>query len=213
MTFWRVGRYRLGMFFRIKTTKSGQVLKLIESYRDDTLCPRHRSVASLGDAAIARADWKSIAKAVEDRLYGRAALLARTLSAEQAHWIDRIVRQVAGEGQWQALPKTLSAMEVIDGVQAKAVGHADTAELGTVLVGWEIWKRLGMPELLNMLGFNRSQCQAAAISVINRLADPLGEHSLPDWYRRTGLPELMGNRLRGAGDRPLLSGQRSVAGA
>ena len=57
-----------------------------------------------------------------------------------------------------------------------------------------------MPELLSTLGFNRSQSQAAAISVINRLADPTSEHSLLDWYRRTGLPELMGNALRGAGD-------------
>lgn len=192
--------YPAGMFFRIKTTQSGQVLKLIESYRDDTMRPRHRNVASLGNAPMARADWKPIAKAVEDRLYGRAALMARDLSNEQARWVDRIVRQVASEGQWKALAEASRAAEVIDGVQVDAVGHADTAELGTVLLGWEIWKRVGMPEALTMLGFNRSQCQAAAISVINRLADPLSEHSLPDWYQRTALPELMGNRLRGAGD-------------
>lgn len=200
LTFWPVGCYRVGMFFRIKTTRSGQVLKLIESYRDDTMRPRHRNVASLGNAAIARADWKPIAKTVEDRLYGRATLLTRELSAAQARWVDRIVRQVSSEGQWKALAEAPRTAEVIDGVQAEAVGHADTAELGPVLLGWEIWKRLGMPELLNGLSFNRSQCQAAAISVINRLADPLSEHSLLDWYRRTGLPELMGNRLRGAGD-------------
>ncbi|MEO5367121.1 MAG: hypothetical protein H7831_12400 [Magnetococcus sp. WYHC-3] len=57
-----------------------------------------------------------------------------------------------------------------------------------------------MQKLLTGLGFNRSQTQAAAISVINRLVDPSSEHSLPNWYRRTGLPELMGNQLRGAGD-------------
>jgi transposase len=192
--------YPAGMFFRIKESRSGQVLKLIESYRDDTARPRHRNVASLGNAAIARADWKPIAKAVEDRLYGRAALLERELSVAQARWVDRIVRQVASEGQWKAIAKMPPMAEVIDGVQVAAVGHADTAELGTVLLGWEIWKRLTMPEVLKTLGFNRSQCQAAAISVINRLADPLSEHSLLDWYRRTGLPELMGNRLRGAGD-------------
>ena len=49
------------MFFRLKTTKSGQVLKLIESYRDDTARPRHRAVVSLGNAPIACADWKPIA--------------------------------------------------------------------------------------------------------------------------------------------------------
>jgi len=188
------------MFFRLKTTRSGQVLKLIESYRDDTAKPRHRSVVSLGNAPIAREEWKPIAKAVEDRLYGREALLQRELSATQAGWVDRIVRQIASEGRWHPFPSPSDEEEVIDGVRASAVSHTDTAELGPELLGWEIWKRLSMPELLGTLGFNRSQSQAAAVSVINRLADPTSEHSLLDWYRRTGLPELMGNNLRGAGD-------------
>ena len=188
------------MFFRLKTTRSGQVLRLIESYRDDTARSRHRVVASLGNAPIERADWKTLAKAVEDRLYGREVLLARDLGEVHAQWVDRIVRQVGSEGRWKPFSKPPCTEEVIDGVRAEAVSHTDTAELGPVLLGWEIWKRLGMPELLSVLGFNRSQSQAAAISAINRLAEPSSEHSLMDWYRRTGLPELMGNQLRGAGD-------------
>ena len=188
------------MFFRLKEARSGQVLKLVESYRDDTARPRHRAVASLGNAPLAREDWKPVAKAVEDRLYGRETLLARELSAEHAAWVDRIVRQVGSEGRWHPFAGLAAEEEYLDGVRALAVSHTDTAELGTVLSGWEIWKRIGMPELLSTLGFNSSQSQAAAISVINRLADPTSEHSLLDWYRRTGLPELMGNALRGAGD-------------
>ena len=188
------------MFFRLKPTRSGQVLKLVESYRDDTARPRHRAVASLGDAPLAPADWKPIAKAVEDRLYGRDVMIPRNLSAVHVQWVDRIVRQVSSEGRWHPFAEPSGTAEVIDGVLGDAVSHTDTAELGPVLVGWEIWKRLGLRELLAALGFNRSQTQAAAISVINRLADPSSEHSLPDWYRRTGLPELMGNQLRGAGD-------------
>lgn len=188
------------MFFRLKPTRSGQVLKLIEAYRDDTARPRHRAVASLGDAPLAPADWKLIAKTVEDRLYGRNVMFPRNLSEMQIQWVDRIVRQVSSEGRWHPFAEASSNAEVIDGVRADAVSHTDTAELGPVLVGWETWKRLGMREFLAGLGFNRSQAQAAAISVINRLADPSSEHSLPDWYRRTGLPELMGNQLRGAGD-------------
>ena len=188
------------MFFRLKTTRSGQVLRLVESYRDEAARPRHRAVVSLGNAPIERADWKPIAKAVEDRLYGCEAMLERTLSEAQTQWVDRIVRQVGNEGRWQPLAAAPANEDLLDGVRADAVSHTDTAELGPVLLGWEIWKRLSMPELLETLGFNRSQSQAAAISVINRLADPTSEHSLMDWYRRTGLPELMGNRLRGAGD-------------
>ena len=188
------------MFFRLKPTRSGQVLKLIESYRDDTARSCHRSVVSLGNAPVAPADWKPIAKAVEDRLYGRDSMFPRHLSEVQLQWVDRIVRQVSSEGRWHPFAEASSNADVIDGVLADATSHTDTAELGPVLVGWEIWKRLGMRELLAGLGFNRSQAQAAAISVINRLANPSSEHSLPDWYRRTGLPELMGNQLRGAGD-------------
>lgn len=49
---------------------------------------------------------------------------------------------------------------------ADEVTHTETAQLGPVLVGWEIWKRLAMPAVLKELGLNRSQRQAAAISVI-----------------------------------------------
>lgn len=133
-------------------------------------------------------------------MYGREVLLARDLNAEHAAWVDRVVRQVGSEGRWQPQPEAADDEEYLDGVRASAVSHTDTAELGPALCGWESWRRLGMPELLSALGFNRSQRQAAAILTINRLADPTSEHGLLDWYRRTGLPELMGNALRGAGD-------------
>lgn len=188
------------MFFRLKSTNSGQVLKLIESYRDSASVPRHRTVASFGNAPLQRSDWKPVAKAVEDILYDRKELFLRDLSEEQAAWVDRITRQVSNEGKWHPFVTQEQQSEVIDGVLADGVTHTDTAELGTVLVGWETWKRLGMPELLKSLGFNHDQSLSAAISVINRLVDPCSEHSLLEWYRRTGLPELLDNTLRGAGD-------------
>lgn len=188
------------MFFRLKSTKSGQVLKLIESYRDDTARPRHRTVVSLGNAPLPQAIWKPVAKAVEARLYNEPELIERALDPQGQSWVDRIVRQVSSEGRWSPLIKTKKSGPVIDGVLSDQVSHTETAELGPALIGWRVWERLGMPKLLERLGFNRSQSQAAAISVINRLVAPSSEHSLLDWYRRTGLPELMGNRLRGAGD-------------
>lgn len=63
------------MFFRLKRSPSGQVLQLIESYRNNQGKPRQRVVVSLGDAAISRPDWKPIAKAVEKHLYGIVELL------------------------------------------------------------------------------------------------------------------------------------------
>lgn len=190
----------MSMFFRLKQTKSGQVLKLIESYRDEASVPRHRTVVSLGNAAVEREYWKGIAKTVEDRLYGRGDLIDRDLCGREREWADRIVRQVESEGRWSRARPMDHTGPVIDGVLADKVSHTATATLGPVLVGWHVWRQLNMPQLLATLGFSRVQSDAAAISVLNRLIDPVSDHSLLDWYRHTALPELMGNRLRGAGD-------------
>jgi len=137
------------MFFRLKITHSGQVLRLIESYRDEVGRPRHRAVASLGNAPLERSDWKAVAKAVEDRLYGCSFLLERALSALQGQWVDRIVRQVGTEGRWQPLAKPAENEEVFDGVRADAVSHTETAELGPVLLdgrfgsGWACLSSFG----------------------------------------------------------------------
>jgi transposase len=48
-----------------------------------------------------------------------------------------------------------------------------------------------MPALLESLGFNPAQQQAAAASVINRLVAPGSELSLVDWLEDSSLPELM----------------------
>ena len=57
-----------------------------------------------------------------------------------------------------------------------------------------------MPDLLQVLGFNRSQSQAAATSVINRLVEPTSEHSLLDWYSAHGIAGTDGQPTAGAGD-------------
>jgi hypothetical protein len=56
------------MFFRIKHSPSGQVLQLLESYRNPQNQPRQRVVISLGDAALAQPDWKPVAAAVAAQL-------------------------------------------------------------------------------------------------------------------------------------------------
>ena len=42
---------------------------------------------------------------------------------------------------------------VIDGVLAQSVSHTHTTSLGPVLAGLHFWDKLGMPELLDRLGF------------------------------------------------------------
>jgi DDE family transposase len=185
------------MFFRLKQSPSGRVLQLLESYRNPEGQPRHRVVISLGDAALAQADWKTVAAAVSAELYGQKPLLPPELSATAQRWIDSITRRVMREGRWLPLRPTLNdpQAESLDGVLVDQVTHGQSAVLGPVLLAKHAWEALGLPAALSALGFNPKEQALAAASVINRLVEPLSEHALRDWLPGTALPELLGEGI------------------
>jgi len=187
------------MFFRRKDSPSGWVIQLLESYRNPQGQPRHRVVVSLGQAPLAQADWKPVARAVAARLYGQSELLPQELSPGARRWIDSISRRVAREGRWLPLStapgEEVRSGEALDGVLVDEVTHSQNAQLGPVLVGYHAWEQLGLPRALASLGFNPTQQALAAASVINRLVEPLSEHALRDWLETTALPELLGERI------------------
>jgi len=185
------------MFFRIKQSPSGQVLQLLESYRNPQGQPRQRVVISLGEAALAQADWKSVARAVADELYGEKPLLAPELSENGQKWADSITRRVMREGRWLPLRPALNdpQAESLDGVLVDQITHGQSAVLGPVLLAKHAWEALGLPNALSALGFNPKEQALAAASVINRLVEPLSEHALREWLPGTALPELLGEEI------------------
>jgi hypothetical protein len=186
------------LFFRRKQSASGQCLQLLESYRNAQGEPRQRVVVSLGDTALPTAHWPAIAAAVANRLYGQSLLLPLTLPAAEQRLVDALVKRVDREGRWQPVGRVLvspaqaGVQPTLDGVLVDQVSHTHTTALGPSLVGWEAWQRLGLPKLLADLGFNPAQAQAAAISVIHRLACPGSERALLVWLPNSSLPELLG---------------------
>lgn len=191
------------MFFRKKTTPSGHVLQLIESYRDGEGRPRNRVVASLGGADIPKEHWKLLAGAVQQRLRGAEdELFAFDYPDVVRHWTDRIVRQIDRNEKARPHPRVAGDANVLDGVRVDKVTHEHTAILGPVLAGSHAWRALEMPECLGQLGLNDSQIDAAAAEVLNRLVDPRSENALGDWVRSTALAELFGPAIaRGGRDR------------
>ena len=87
------------MFFHRKKSKSGQVLQLLESYRNRQGKSTHQVVVSLGDAALPETSWKSVAKFVESKLYGYTDLFEP--AADDQPWIDSMVKRIEREGRWQ----------------------------------------------------------------------------------------------------------------
>ena len=115
---------------------------------------------SLGGATLAPAHWSAVAAAVAQRLYGQPELLPLALPPLALSQVDAIVKRVDREGRWQSagrpgLPVAASPPSPsIDGVLLAQVSHTHTTPLGPSLVGWEAWRRIGLPELLAELGFN-----------------------------------------------------------
>ena len=204
------------MFFRIKTSKSGCVLQLVESYRNEENLPRQRLVVSLGEAALPREYWREVANRVEARLGQRGEqhqLREAEDAAELAKWVTTVVNRIQREDKWLARREaTTIPAETIDGVKSAEVSHASTAVLGPALLGSHAWEALGMDDQLAGLGFNDSQRACAAALVINRLCDPVSEHALGDWITTSALPDLIGEELSLAGkDRFYRAGDKLFA--
>ncbi len=64
--------------------------------------------------------------------------------------------------------------------------------MGPILLGLKGWEKLRMDEALQEVGLNRAQRDAAKVSVINRLVDPVPENALPQWARQSALGDLLG---------------------
>jgi transposase len=195
------------MYFRQKKSNSGKVLQLLESYRNGEGQPRNRVVLSIGDADITKEDRTVIAKAVESKLYGYLELLEHSYSKPIQDWIDLIVRKVDKQGRWHPSKSNqqINAFETdvdnmaIDGVLIDKIEHCNTTELGPELLGFHAWEQLDMPQALKKLGFSDVQCHRAAVSVINRLIDPVSEYKLDRWTSQTSLPELISDTVLGKG--------------
>ncbi|MCX6339323.1 MAG: IS1634 family transposase [Candidatus Aureabacteria bacterium] len=182
------------------------ICKLLEAYRNAEGRPRQRVVVSLGNADIPKKDHSLIAEMVERRLYGYRDLFEHRLSRRVQQWVDSIVKRIDLGGRWRSLrqrgktsnpSETLREDDVVDGVCINHVDHTDTSSLGPSVLGLHVWKQLGMPELLQHMGFNPAQHDAAAASVINRLVE--AEHALMEWIPTSALPELLGARLATSG--------------
>jgi len=185
------------MFFRDKTTPSGRVLQLMESYRNAQGSPRQRLIVSLGNAAIPQSIRGRVARMVEDHLTGRVELFScDEKRGETKHWADYVVRRIA------ARPATSgNALERrVDGVLLDEVQHETVSELGPELAGVEAWRQLGFDDCLAAAGFNEVQRKDAAVTVINRLVDSVSEHRLDQWLPQTALPELLGEKVLREGD-------------
>lgn len=179
------------MYFRNKQSNTGQVIQLIESYRDSEGRPRQKILLSLGTATFPKEIWKSLAQEIENRLCGILTLIPA--SDEIQGWADRITHLLQKKEYTPQKNNNhikSNQKEAIE-IDPSTVSHHNTTELGPELVVKHVWDQLEISTVLKKCGFSEPQVYTAALSIFNRLLDPCSENALPAWLPTTSFEDLM----------------------
>jgi len=147
--------------------------------------PRQRVVCSLGSLEPGPAeDWLTLAHKLESALHGQETLPES--SPEVQEWVKKARSRKKNTAQpEQARPESTVTVE-IDKVQVE-----QAREAGPVHVGHQLWRQLGIDNILGRAGLSERACVLTEAMTLNRLICPLSEHAMPDWIRRTALGDIL----------------------
>ncbi|MEW6756332.1 MAG: IS1634 family transposase [Candidatus Latescibacterota bacterium] len=186
--------YTAGMFIRqITIRRHGKQYtyhRLIESVRTPS-GPRQRLVMSLGRLEVPRSQWRLLAERIQEFLYNQQSL------PFGSYEVDGLARQVAERVERK---RQRGARQAHFGRRAVEVypelsDASQLRQLGPEYVGQAFYRRLGLEEMLQQLGFSEKQRALAEVEVVGRLVEPRSELGTVSWYGRSALGELMEGQL------------------
>src|SRR5207244_10967165 len=67
----------------------------------------------------------------------------------------------------------------------------EAREAGPVHVGHQIWRQLGIDDILRHARLSERARTVTEAMTLNRLIYPLSEHAMPEWIRRTALGDIL----------------------
>jgi transposase len=153
--------------------------------------PRQKTICSLGDLSPRPAkQWLELAQKIETSLAGQGDLLAD--SDEETREILKTIRAR------QAKDKRDTSDLVT--VHADQVETSEHREAGSVHVGYQFWKRLGLDAILGEIGLIEKARILTCAMTLNRLIFPLSEHAMPDWIRGMAIEDILGVDLKELSD-------------
>ena len=145
--------------------------------------PRQKIICSLGDLRPRPQDeWLALAHKLTAALSGQADLLApHTPDPELQDLLDKV---------HAAAPPSLPASDLL-AVHVDQVRTEESREAGSVHVGYQFWRRLGLDGILAQAGLSERVRQLACAMTLNRLIHPASELAMPDWIRSTALSDIL----------------------
>jgi transposase len=164
---------------------------LVESIRTPQ-GPRQRTICSLGDLSPGpRQKWLGLVNRVEAALQGQVPLDGPDPLVEGI--VDKI----------RSAEPRLRQDDDIVAVHTDQVSLEKAREAGPVHVGHQIWRRLGLGEILQHSGLSARARLLSEVMVLNRLIAPCSEHAMPGWIERTALSDILGVDLSELSDESL----------
>lgn len=178
------------MFIRKSTsTRNGKTYTnyvLVESIRT-AQGPRQRAICSLGDLKPAEpGEWLKLAHRLESALLGQEELFKEGGEEIQA-LVERIQQTSNKSGKNRDYPEH----QDIISIRVEQVCTEEHREAGSVHVGYEFWKRLGIDHILEEAGLNKRARLLSCAMTLNRLIAPFSEHAMPNWIRSTALQDIL----------------------
>lgn len=152
---------------------------LVESVRT-AQGPRQRTICSLGDLSPGpRQKWLGLVNRVEAAFQGQVPLDGPDALVEGI--VDKI----------RSAEPRLRQDDDIVAVHTDQVSLEKAREAGPVHVGHQMWRRLGLGEILLHSGLSARARLLSEVMVLNRLVAPCSEHAMPGWIERTALSDIL----------------------
>jgi transposase len=159
--------------------------------------PRQRTICSLGSMDPGPAqDWLELAHKLEAALHGQELLPES--SAEVQQWIEKAKQTKKSSAKPEA-DRSVSTITL----NADEVHVEQAREAGPVHVGHQLWRQLGLNDILQRAGLSERACMLTEVMTLNRLICPRSEHAMPDWIRRTALADILKHDFSGLQDESL----------
>ena len=157
--------------------------------------PRQKTICSLGDLSPRpREQWLQLAHKIEDALVGQNHLLDGD-DDEVAKIVERVRAGRPNQQREQAKPSAPLARQgsgALIKVDPTRVATEHHREAGPVHVGYQFWQRLELDQILRDCGLSAPVRRLACVMTLNRLIEPVSEHAMPAWIRRTALADILG---------------------
>jgi transposase len=158
--------------------------------------PRHKVVCSLGPLDPGpQEDWLALAHKIDSSLRGQ-----RSFQSDPS--VDGVVETIQRR-KTAPVDHTDQAPGEVLSVCTERVSVENAREAGPVHVAHQMWKRLGIGEVLAGAGLSSRARLLSEVMTINRLVAPLSEYAMPDWIRRTALADILQTNFDSLADEAL----------